>query len=313
MTLTAISPRLAMRTFFSTLRLSNRMVTRRWTHAPRSDTTLSRPVGCVPCLAPGSADIRCFDSIDSTNRYLLEEARKGAADGVVAVADHQTAGRGRLGRRWEAPGRIEPADVGAAAPSSWRRTSGTWPARWWPWPPSMRSPRWSGLELGIKWPNDLLAPDGRKVAGVLAEADLAVPTGASAASTPPIVVGIGINVNWPVDDGDLPDELAGSATSLFQQSGRGGRPVRALRRPCWPPWSRGWPTWERQPGRSRQATRLPRPAASRVGTRVRVELADGLFEGIAVEVTADGPPGGGGGRWTRTVIAGDVVHVRPGA
>ncbi len=52
---------------------------------------------------PRFTDIRRFDTIDSTNRYLLEEARAGAPEGVVAVADHQTAGRGRLGRRWEAP------------------------------------------------------------------------------------------------------------------------------------------------------------------------------------------------------------------
>ncbi len=49
------------------------------------------------------ADVRRFPSIDSTNRYLLDEARAGAPEGVVAIADHQTSGRGRLGRRWEAP------------------------------------------------------------------------------------------------------------------------------------------------------------------------------------------------------------------
>jgi len=43
-----------------------------------------------------------FDGIDSTNRYVLDEARAGAPAGLVAVADHQTAGRGRLGRSWEA-------------------------------------------------------------------------------------------------------------------------------------------------------------------------------------------------------------------
>jgi BirA family transcriptional regulator, biotin operon repressor / biotin---[acetyl-CoA-carboxylase] ligase len=54
---------------------------------------------------PGTrfSDIRRFDTIDSTNRYLVEEARAGAPEGVVVVAAHQTAGRGRLGRRWEAP------------------------------------------------------------------------------------------------------------------------------------------------------------------------------------------------------------------
>ena len=48
------------------------------------------------------ADVRWFDEVDSTNRVLADLAREGAADGVVVVVDHQTAGRGRLGRRWEA-------------------------------------------------------------------------------------------------------------------------------------------------------------------------------------------------------------------
>src|SRR6516165_2897416 len=50
-------------------------------------------------------DIRRFETIDSTNRYLLECAAAGAPEGVVAVADEQTAGRGRLGRSWIAPPR----------------------------------------------------------------------------------------------------------------------------------------------------------------------------------------------------------------
>ena len=47
--------------------------------------------------------MRRFDELDSTNRYLIDEARAGAREGVVAVADRQTAGRGRLDRSWEAP------------------------------------------------------------------------------------------------------------------------------------------------------------------------------------------------------------------
>jgi len=43
-------------------------------------------------------EVRWFDSLDSTNRYLLDEARRGAPEGLVAVADFQTAGRGRRGR-----------------------------------------------------------------------------------------------------------------------------------------------------------------------------------------------------------------------
>ena len=50
----------------------------------------------------GEGQIRWFEEIDSTNSYLRDQARQGAPDGLVAVADHQTAGRGRLDRRWEA-------------------------------------------------------------------------------------------------------------------------------------------------------------------------------------------------------------------
>ncbi len=124
---------------------------------------------------PGSrfTDIRRFDSIDSTNRYLLDEARRGAPDGVVAVADHQSAGRGRLGRSWEAPPgsnlllsvllrpdlpvgdrHLASAAVALAAAEAVDAVT--------------------GVRVGIKWPNDLLGPDGRKLAGVLAEADLGV-------------------------------------------------------------------------------------------------------------------------------------------
>jgi len=48
-------------------------------------------------------DVRWFDLVDSTNRYLLQCASEGASEGVVAVADEQTAGRGRMGRAWVAP------------------------------------------------------------------------------------------------------------------------------------------------------------------------------------------------------------------
>src|SRR5271165_653651 len=51
----------------------------------------------------GFSDLRHFASLDSTNRHLMDAARGGAPEGTVVVADFQSAGRGRLGRRWEAP------------------------------------------------------------------------------------------------------------------------------------------------------------------------------------------------------------------
>ena len=51
----------------------------------------------------GEWDVHWFEEVDSTNTYVLDQARRGAPPGLVVVADHQTAGRGRLDRRWESP------------------------------------------------------------------------------------------------------------------------------------------------------------------------------------------------------------------
>jgi BirA family transcriptional regulator, biotin operon repressor / biotin---[acetyl-CoA-carboxylase] ligase len=256
---------------------------------------------------PPFTDVRRFDSIDSTNRYLLDEARNGAPEGVVAVAGHQSAGRGRLGRRWEAPSGsnllvsvllrpdLTPVQqhlaAGVVALAAIDAVTAS-----------------VGLDLGIKWPNDLLAADGRKLAGVLAEADLAVPPGSG---HPPIVVGSGINANWPAHDEDLPEELVGLATSLRQQS---GRPVdidellEVLLTALAPRAADlGTPA-----GRARQASDLQGRCAT-LGTKVRIELAGDRFEGTASGLTPEGHLVVDVGGATRIVVAGDVVHVRPGS
>ncbi len=260
-------------------------------------------------------DIRRFDSIDSTNRYLLAEARLGAPEGVVAVAEYQSAGRGRLGRQWQAPAGSNllvsvllrpdlPADhrhlasavVALAAADGVEATC--------------------GLGVGIKWPNDLLAADGRKLAGVLAEADLSAPggtpgpTGASGTgpSAAPVVVGIGLNVDWPRSDDDLAPELAGSATSLWQEVGRSvdrSELLDALLEALEPRVA----DLAEQAGRARQAADF-RARCTTLGHPVRVELADGSFEGVATDVTGQGHLVVETDGATRTVVSGDVVHLR---
>jgi BirA family transcriptional regulator, biotin operon repressor / biotin---[acetyl-CoA-carboxylase] ligase len=253
----------------------------------------------------GFGDIRWFESIDSTNRYLLDEARGGAPHGVVAVADHQTAGRGRLGRRWEAPPgsnllvsvllrldlpaearHLASAAVALAAASAVTAETGVVP--------------------GIKWPNDLLAPDGRKLAGVLAEADLAGPP---EHGSPPIVVGIGINVGWPLSDDDLPEDLVGTATSLQQETGRRvdrSALLASLLEALGPRLTLlGTPV-----GRARLASDL-RDKCVTIGSRVGVELAGGRIEGTATDVTDEGHLVVATETGLETVVAGDVVHLRP--
>lgn len=139
-------------------------------------------------------------STPSTQRLLAPDA----PEGTVAVADEQTEGRGRLGRRWEAPAgtsvlcsvQLRPkvdasrfpelTVLGAEACAD-----------------AIRSV--TGLEPTLKEPNDVLIA-GRKVAGILGESD-----------PDRVVLGIGINVNVPEDD--LPSEVRMPATSLLIETG----------------------------------------------------------------------------------------------
>jgi BirA family biotin operon repressor/biotin-[acetyl-CoA-carboxylase] ligase len=125
------------------------------------------------------------------------------------------------------------------------------------------------------------------------------------------VVGIGVNVNWPGDDADLPPELVGSATSLRQQVGRPVDPAELLDALLGylEPRVADLGT---DGGRARQAADL-RARCTTVGTPVRVEMADGSFVGTATGITPSGHLVVDVGGTSRTVVAGDVVHVRPPA
>lgn len=129
-------------------------------------------------------DVRVVESTASTNADLAAEARAGAPEGWVLVAESQTGGRGRLGRSWSAPPRSGLTFSVLLRPYA--------PASTWSWLPLLTGVALveavrerTGVDVALKWPNDLLAADGGKLAGILAEV---VPgTGA-------VVLGIGLNV-----------------------------------------------------------------------------------------------------------------------
>ena len=146
---------------------------------------------------------------------------EGTLEVCLAVADEQTAGRGRLGRTWVAPS-------GAALMLSLGfRPSYLPPERLWRLPAVVAlamadaAEEVAGLSIGmlrLKWPNDIVvAADAgvRKLAGVLSESE--------GVGTPAVraVVGIGVNADWPREE--FPTELAGSMTSLREASR--GRPI----------------------------------------------------------------------------------------
>lgn len=258
---------------------------------------------------PGTrfTDIRRFQTIDSTNRYLLDEARAGAPEGVVAVAEHQSAGRGRLGRRWEAPSGtnlLVSILLRPHLPGSQRHLASAVVAL----AAVDAAQSVAELRLGLKWPNDVLGADGRKVAGVLAEGDLTGSPGSPTGGAAPIVVGIGINVGWPGADADLPVELVGTASSLSQEAGHPVDRTQVLNALLGALEPR-LVDLDSVAGRIRQADELRRRCTT-IGTPVRIELAGSGFEGTAVDVTAEGHLVVEVDGTTRTVVAGDVVHVR---
>jgi BirA family biotin operon repressor/biotin-[acetyl-CoA-carboxylase] ligase len=172
-------------------------------------------------LRPGSpwCDPVCLAVTDSTNRVAMEMAENGARHGTVVVADAQTAGRGRMGRRWVSPaGRnlyvsllLRPP-VPAADATRLALVAGVALAD---------AVEAMGVPAALKWPNDLFC-GGRKAAGILAE------MASDPGGVRHVVIGVGLNVN--MEEGDFPDDLRGSATSLRICAGRAFRRADVLAR-----------------------------------------------------------------------------------
>ena len=154
------------------------------------------------------------DEVDSTNRVLADLAHQGASDGTVVVAESQTAGRGRLGRTW-----LSPRGLNLYVSILLARKLPPETVTWTPMLAALAVFRairtLTILDVRLKWPNDVLAIRGgvgRKLAGILVDAVGTGPAGGRA-----VVVGIGINVNMPVDA--FPKELRATATSLLVETG----------------------------------------------------------------------------------------------
>jgi BirA family biotin operon repressor/biotin-[acetyl-CoA-carboxylase] ligase len=230
-------------------------------------------------------ELRWLVETDSTNRYALDEARSGAPDGLVVVADHQQAGRGRLGRTWSAPAGasllvsvllrpgLEPDErhvvVVAAAVAMADAVAAT-----------------TGVRADLKWPNDLLVGE-RKLAGILAEA-----------AGDAVVVGIGVNLDWP----EIPAELAGIATACNLE---GGNPV--AREELLAAFLSRYELRlaDLDATREEYRTRL-----ATLGRTVRVERAADTLVGTAVDVDAAGRLLVDVDGTIETISAGDVIHLR---
>ena len=266
-------------------------------------------------------DVEWHDEIGSTNTELLDRARRGAPEGVVLIADRQTAGRGRRGRRWTAPpgsslmmsvllrppaGPLPPARaalvtlaVALAAADACEQTSGVRPQ--------------------LKWPNDLVIAgeaglgetrQDRKLAGILAESI------STQGQITALVVGMGLNTGWP----EVPAELEGIATSLNLES---GVPVdrTLLARRVLEGFDARYERLCQSGAGASDATGTTdvleeaRQNSATLGRRVRISFdvttTSRSLEGLATDLDAEGrllvtdDVGA-----THTVAVGDVVHLR---
>lgn len=145
--------------------------------------------------------------IDSTNLWIKRLAKEGAPEGTLALAEFQSAGRGRLGRSWEVPEgtsvmmsillrpKFEPQYapmltlvMGMAVAKAVKKL---------------------GFDVSIKWPNDVVVSH-KKICGILTE------MGVRDGKIDYAVIGVGINVNIK----EFPEEMADKATSLYLESGK---------------------------------------------------------------------------------------------
>ncbi|MBM2622581.1 biotin--[acetyl-CoA-carboxylase] ligase [Actinoplanes sp. LDG1-06] len=261
-------------------------------------------------LTPGSLwtrlDVRAETA--STNADAATAAADGASEGLIVVAEQQTAGRGRRDRQWSSPARAGLTLSVLLRPGRADHERG-WPALTpssFGWLPLLAGvalreavERVAEVEASLKWPNDLLVGEG-KGAGILAEV-----------FGDAVVVGIGLNVTTRPEE--LPETTGLPATSL-RVAGAAVTDRDPLLRAVLRGFASWYAGWREAAGDAEMSGLLAayRRGCATIGRPVRVMLPAGdTLVGEATEVdrdgqlivrTADGVP--------HRVSAGDVLHVR---
>jgi BirA family biotin operon repressor/biotin-[acetyl-CoA-carboxylase] ligase len=233
-----------------------------------------------------------LDRVDSTNAEVIRRADE-AAEGLLVMADEQSAGRGRQGRSWQAPPGTSLMGSLLLRPGAAMDQMALLPLLVGLALVEAGETMVSGAQLSLKWPNDLLA-EGRKCAGILVE----VPTAGV------VVAGFGVNVDWRTVQ--RPPALA-AATSL-SEVGRGRVDRWQLLSVMIDRLDRRYRAWRTNP---RAFLPAYRERCATLGQPVRVTQLDGQqIVGTAVRVTDDGGLMVDADGSPVTVRAGDVQHLR---
>lgn len=248
------------------------------------------------------SDLTVVAETGSTNEDLVAAARAGTPEGRVLVAERQVRGRGRLGRSWVSePGAsltfsvlLRPTAVPQVARGWLPLLTGVAVAA------GVRAE--TGLDVGLKWPNDVLAStgaaSGAKLAGILAEQ-----------AGDAIVVGTGLNV------ATSPDDLPQAAATSLAELGAGDIDREALLATILREFERFYLRWAGGDAPGDAALSGLRDQylqlCTTVGQDVRVEVPGGLYlSGRACDVDDIGRLLVASAEGVEPVSAGDVIHVR---
>jgi BirA family biotin operon repressor/biotin-[acetyl-CoA-carboxylase] ligase len=253
-------------------------------------------------VVPGSVwtELDVVPESPSTNAALAERARVDPASGIVLLAEHQTAGRGRLDRSWSTPPRAGITMSALVRPD-------TVDVVRWPWLPLLAGlavaaavRKETSVPVGLKWPNDVVVAD-RKLAGLLVERV------ESLSATPAAVIGVGLNVSTTKEELPVP-----TATSL-RLEGADTTDRTVLVKAVLRTLAGMLQSWQRNggdPSHGLHASYVE--ACTTIGRQVEVHLPPGeVVTGHALGVDDYGRLLIRTSSGIRAIGAGDVVHVRP--
>ena len=230
------------------------------------------------------SEIHIFDRVESTNDTAKEIAVSGCKEGAVVIADSQSKGKGRLGRRWESPAGVgiylsiilKPKKVVSqltlvAGVAVAEAIKGIIP----PHPPLKKGGKGGIFRVSLKWPNDINI-NGKKAGGILTE-------GISKGKV--VIVGIGINVNTPPWGGEgFPDELKDKATSIMMETGK-----RVDRNLLIAELLNSFEYWyEKFIEEGETVMKRWRELSDTFGRRISVSAENKVFEGVAEMIDSEG-------------------------
>ncbi|NPV92149.1 MAG: biotin--[acetyl-CoA-carboxylase] ligase [Firmicutes bacterium] len=215
-----------------------------------------------------------LEETDSTNEVAKKLAREGAREGTIVVAEHQSRGKGRQGRQWESPPYsgvyftviLRPSFAPRYAPRATLMAAVA---------VARGIKRSTGLEVRIKWPNDILLNEG-KVVGILTEMS------SDMDSIHHLVIGIGININHEIQ---IPSRYRYPATSLQSELKSPVSRLEVLQR-CLEELEKCYDEWVKD-GFANLLDEW-RAMSHTLGRWVKVNFDEAAVEGTAEDVEEDG-------------------------